>query len=230
MNDLFSGNLAIREQSRTLFSFILTAGPVTRPAILDHLALPPTTLNRALERLKSDGLILESGQAESTGGRPASLFSVRAPARLILGLMVEDHQVTLALLDLAQSPIAVDSAPLSGEPGSDEWSDALEKTVTEWVDASPNARAMLCCAGLTLSNARLPQVEVNRLRSALERRLDCPVSIENTRASSGVHLQASSGTLAESPCYPSTTACHSTGLRKSLWPKRIWLMHGSGPF
>ncbi len=178
MNKLFSGNLAIREQSRTLFSFILTAGPVTRPMILDHLTLPPTTLNRALDRLVADGLIEESGQAASTGGRPASLFSVRSKARFLLGIALSGQAVSLALLDLGKNGVSQNEFALDGSPGSDEWAVALVKLIVDWVKTIPDARSKIVCAGLALDESLMPSDWSNPLIDRLAKSLSCPVSTE----------------------------------------------------
>ena len=109
MGGLFSGNLAVQEQSRLLFRCILANQPVTRPLVLSQLNLPPTSLNRALDRLLAAGLIEVIGQADSTGGRPASLFRVRRDARRMLGISLPanpQEPIRLMLLDLALKPIA----------------------------------------------------------------------------------------------------------------------------
>ncbi|MGI6297723.1 MAG: winged helix-turn-helix transcriptional regulator [Saccharofermentanales bacterium] len=113
---LFSGNLAVQEQSRQLFRCIFSAGRLTRPQILEQLNLPPTSLNRALDRLTEAGLIEVTGQAESTGGRPASLFQIRSDARLMLGISLEPSSpatIHLMMLDLSLRPVVQNRLILS---------------------------------------------------------------------------------------------------------------------
>lgn len=113
---LFSGNLAVQEQSRQLFRCIFTAGRLTRPQILEQLNLPPTSLNRALDRLTEAGLVEVTGQAESTGGRPASLFQIRSDARLMLGISIEPSSpatIHLMMLDLSLRPVVQNRLVLS---------------------------------------------------------------------------------------------------------------------
>ena len=73
MNRFFKGSAAMAEQARTIYRLIRDNDGVTRQYLVSRQVLPPTTLNRILERLLAIGLVQETGQAGSSGGRRPSL-------------------------------------------------------------------------------------------------------------------------------------------------------------
>lgn len=157
-SDLFSGNLAVREQARSVFKLILKSGPVTKPMLLERLALPATTLSRALDRLTADGLIVESGQADSTGGRPATLFSVKAGARQMMGVAVREEQCHLVLTDLLGQVIDRSEMNYAADPGSDEWLESLVGAAAELTVKAPGGPAGVTGVGLVLSDSLTPAI------------------------------------------------------------------------
>lgn len=187
MKELFSGNLAAREQSRALFQYILACEPVTRPMILDHLKLPPTTLNRALDRLLAEGLIVESGQAESTGGRPASLFNVIPDARLMMGLALGNESAQLIMLDLHRQTVSRQEIKLSETAGLTR-AEMLANAAVDQVNALPDAGKRLLGVGMTTSTI-LSAIEMPALQTMLSNRLACPVLTADGLAGAALLLQ-----------------------------------------
>lgn len=188
MNRLFKGNLAAREQSRALFQYILSAEPVTRPMILSHLKLPPTTLNRALDRLLLDGLITEIGQAESTGGRPASLFQVISEARLMMGISIAGQVAQLMLLDLHHRPVASKEVILTSDPDSLSRAEQLANAAAGLLAAIPDTHNHLLGAGVN-GTVILPEAEALALQSMLHERLGHPVLFVDGMAGAVLLLQ-----------------------------------------
>ena len=169
---LFSGNMAVREQARSVFKLILQSGPASRPMLLEHLDLPPTTLSRVLDRLTADGLITESGQADSTGGRPASLFSVNASARVMMGIAVRGEQCHLVLMDLLGQVINRSEASLADDPGSDDWLDSIVSEAVALAGNAPGGPAVMAGAGLILPDALIASIGpclVDRIEASLNR-------------------------------------------------------------
>lgn len=170
--DLFSGTFAVREQARSVFKLIQKSGPMTRPMLLDRLALPATTLSRVLDRLTADGLITESGQADSTGGRPATLFSVNANARQVIGIAVREAQCHLVLMDLLGQVIERSAINLAVDSDSDEWLESLAGAAAELSGMAPGGPAGVAGAGLVLPdslNRSIGKALVDRIGARLDR-------------------------------------------------------------
>ncbi|MDD4682276.1 MAG: hypothetical protein PHQ55_03785 [Eubacteriales bacterium] len=103
--------------SRTIYNLIRLQGDTTRQFLADTTQLPPTSMNRVLDKLIKAGLIAESGLADSTGGRRANLYSQRTD-NYCFGIMQNSDTQTilriydpaLQLLDECQLPLIPASA------------------------------------------------------------------------------------------------------------------------
>jgi len=179
-SELFSGNLAVREQARSVFRLILKTGPVTRPMLLDRLALPATTLSRVLDRLTADSLISGNGQADSTGGRPANLFSVNANARLAMGIAAGEAQCHIVLMNLLGQIISQSEEVLAADPGSDEWLEALAGTAVAMADKASGGPSALIGAGLILPDTLASSIRLN-LIERIGARLGCPAAMADDK-------------------------------------------------
>lgn len=101
MSRLFPGNTAMIEQARALYVLIRQKDGVTRQYLGEELAMPATSLNRALERQLSAGLIEEYDLAASTGGRRPGLYRIVDRAFYLLGLDLSGAAGLLVLADLS---------------------------------------------------------------------------------------------------------------------------------
>ena len=78
----------------------------TRSELMEQTGLSRTTIGARLGELKARGLITESGNAASTGGRPSGLLTFHAAAGLVLAIDVGATGATVAISDLAGESLA----------------------------------------------------------------------------------------------------------------------------
>lgn len=85
---------------RTLYALIRNNGDTTRQYLADMTGLAPTSLNRALDRMMQQGWIVESGLADSTGGRRPNLYRLANDKIYLSCLILNGENASLALFDL----------------------------------------------------------------------------------------------------------------------------------
>ncbi|MGW1122753.1 MarR family transcriptional regulator, partial [Streptomyces tanashiensis] len=61
---------AARVNTAALLDRLRTAGPQSLSELTQHTGLSTATVNRLVDRLIDDGLVLEAGRTVPTGGRP----------------------------------------------------------------------------------------------------------------------------------------------------------------
>jgi len=95
-----SNRTASRVNSTVLVDVLRASGPMSRSELARRTGLSTATANRLVDRLVDDGVLSETGVAESTGGRPARLVEFNAAARSVLAIDVGGRKVAGAVTDL----------------------------------------------------------------------------------------------------------------------------------
>lgn len=83
-----------------IYRLIHEKGPLTKAFIAEHLNIKPTTLNRLLDRLLRERLIMEKGFDESSGGRPPALYHVNANYGFWAGIDISRTHTRIVLVDM----------------------------------------------------------------------------------------------------------------------------------
>ena len=89
-----------------ILNLIRDGKAATRSELIEQTGLSRTTIGTRLGELKARGLITESGNAASTGGRPSGLLTFNAAAGLILAIDVGATGATVAICDLSGESLA----------------------------------------------------------------------------------------------------------------------------
>lgn len=102
--DLITGGSSdIRRMNQSaILQLVYGSQPIARTQIATVLGLNPSTVNRLVEQLMQEGLLLDSGASNTTdrGGRPARLIRFNADAARIAVLDLSDAPWRAALTDL----------------------------------------------------------------------------------------------------------------------------------
>lgn len=85
---------------KEIFEQILKIGTVSKLDLLDQSGLTGSTLTRTLEELTAQGLIVEAGFGESTGGRRPILYETNPDYGYIFGLEISRMHSKLVLFDM----------------------------------------------------------------------------------------------------------------------------------
>jgi len=107
----------IRDINRQIvLNYVRDREPISRAEIARETDLQRSTISTIVEDLKSEGLIEEIGEGESTGGRRPTLLRLRASGGMAIGVDVTPSGTTVAACDLAGRVLEREEYPLSATP------------------------------------------------------------------------------------------------------------------
>src|SRR5256885_423945 len=96
-------------RSRTrgyVLDLIRAAGTISRVELADRSGFTAPTITQVTRELMADGLVLEVGRGESTGGKPPTLLQLNPGARYGVGVLLERNTCVSVVVDLVGRPIA----------------------------------------------------------------------------------------------------------------------------
>jgi predicted NBD/HSP70 family sugar kinase len=92
----------IRDINRQIvLNYVREREPISRAEIARETDLQRSTISAIVEDLKTEGLVEEVGEGESTGGRRPTLLKLRAAEPIALGVSITPTCTTIATSDLA---------------------------------------------------------------------------------------------------------------------------------
>jgi predicted NBD/HSP70 family sugar kinase len=123
-------------EAGAVLRLLLDGQPRTRAELIDLSGLARSTVTGRIEALLTAGLVVPSGEAASTGGRPPARFRFNPAARLILAVDVGATHLSVALTDLTGEILDRSTTPMNIAEGPEVVLDAVAR----------NARALLRAA------------------------------------------------------------------------------------
>lgn len=147
-----------RRQTRSnIYRYIYDAkGFCSRQSLARELGLSLPTVYQNLSELMAAGLVRDSGEQQSTGGRKASGLSIVPDARVAVGISVTEHRLRVAAADLVLNELAyqeVDNGPI------DRFADMgglLARVLEEFLDRFSIDRNRLLGVGIALPAVMSP--------------------------------------------------------------------------
>ncbi len=113
-------NMEVRKNNRNrIFRYLLTCERVSNPDIAHELRISLPTVMQNTRELLEQGLILEDGEMDSTGGRRAKALVPAAKARLAAGLDITANHLGLLLSSLTGEILDARRIPLRFEDRED---------------------------------------------------------------------------------------------------------------
>ncbi len=92
----------IRDINRQIvLNYVREREPISRAEIARETELQRSTISAIVEDLKTEGLIEEVGEGESTGGRRPTMLKLRAAGPIAIGVSITPTCTTIATSDLA---------------------------------------------------------------------------------------------------------------------------------
>lgn len=91
---------------KMVFGLIQKTGPVTKNTLVSITKLPLTTLNRTMEVLESNGLIIRCGIDDSSGGRKPGLFEATQKGIFCVGIDISRTYAKMIFTDLKMNIMA----------------------------------------------------------------------------------------------------------------------------
>lgn len=94
-------NIEVKRKNRNgVFRYICKNGTVSNPDISYNLKMSLPTATQITKELIEEGLVEETGELQSTGGRRAKALSAAANAKLAVGLDITKNHITLVLTNI----------------------------------------------------------------------------------------------------------------------------------
>ncbi|GAA4212697.1 ROK family transcriptional regulator [Actinocatenispora rupis] len=141
---------AVSQVNRTaLLEALRSGGPMTLQDLQSSTGLSPATVNRLVDAMRRDGLIVDVGVGVSTGGRPPRLIGYNARASSVIAVDLGARTIKGVLYDLSGAALAVrtvdtgaDSDAASGPGVFDRVAELAERLVATGVEQGSPARAV----------------------------------------------------------------------------------------
>ena len=106
----------IRDINRQIvLNYVREREPISRAEIARETDLQRSTISAIVEDLKTEGLIEEVGEGESTGGRRPTMLKLRAAGPIALGVSLTPTCTTIATSDLAGRVIDQEEFPTDSD-------------------------------------------------------------------------------------------------------------------
>lgn len=108
MNSAFDKISSLKDEYKYVFNLIQKGGPLTKQDLISLSKIKLTTLNRILDQLKEKGLVLESGIAESSGGRRPVLYDVISDTIYLVGVDISRTNTMVVITNLKMETVFKD--------------------------------------------------------------------------------------------------------------------------
>jgi len=129
---------------------LLDGQPRTRAELIDLSGLARSTVTGRIEELVAAGLVVPSGEAASTGGRPPARFRFNPTARLILAADIGATHLSVALTDLTGEILDRSTTPLNIAEGPEVVLGAVARTGRALLKAARRSVTELAGTGVGL--------------------------------------------------------------------------------
>lgn len=181
------------KDAKTVLSLVQKQGPLTKSRLAGLTGMKQTTLNRAVEMLRSCGILVESGIGESTGGRRPCLYTVNPLRFAAIGIDISRTYTRVVITDLCMHIRYARDFPMEPSHTPQKTVDAVAEIIAEGIDTLGLEKPYILGAGVgtvgpldrregrLASPLNFPAAgwENVPIQSMLEARLELPVSIDN---------------------------------------------------
>ena len=166
MNGKYDGALsAFHDRNRKEVLDAIRAGrALSRTELTQQVRLSRATVSAIVTELIDAGLVTESGQGVSTGGRPPIALNFQPQGRLAVGVVMVNNEVHAALTDLQGSPLRTLEVPV-GASSPLAMLEAMKVAVEQVLDGV-DRRSIL---GVGVGTPGIVDIETGMLRISTSR-------------------------------------------------------------
>ena len=162
-----------------VLDLVRAAGTISRVGLVNATGLTGGTISTVVRGLIDEGLVVETGHAESTGGKRRVMLQLNHFARYAVGVHVDDARITCVLTNLGGAVVARISRACAGAPAG-----LVARTVDAVIDSVGVDRDRVL--GLGLVSPRLTSPSMRDGAPALERATGLPVVLDNDAAAAAI--------------------------------------------
>lgn len=194
-----SDHSAQQTRSRSaILDVVRAAGTISRVELTRATGLTGATVSTVVRRLIDEGLIVEVGRAESTGGKPRTLLRLEPEARFAVGVHLDVAGITYVLANLGGGVVARWRTAGTGSDRADQVVDRVARELGDMARRVDVARDRVLGVGVVgpgpLSSravtwTRAPESSALAgfaIGEALEDVLDMPVLLDNDATAAAV--------------------------------------------
>ncbi len=176
---------------KLILDTIRTKGAISRADLARVTGLTRSTCSVTCERMIKQGVIIETGKVDSTGGRPPILLQINNRAGAVLGLKMMDDQILGAAIDLGGNIIQQNSMAMERDLPSEPYLQRFEEFISSILDIQRKDYPFIPILGMgiglggrissegVLLDSSVLGWSMVPLRARLEKRFNLPVHIEN---------------------------------------------------
>ncbi|RMB58971.1 ROK family transcriptional regulator [Tessaracoccus antarcticus] len=195
-----------------LLDVIRGAGRISRVDLARRTGLTGATVSIVVRKLIDEGMVVEAGRAESTGGKPAVLLELDPDARFAIGVHLEQSGITYVLSNLGGAVVGRwrHTGAETGDPSRVVERISLDLTaLIESVGVEPDLIVGLGVVspgpltgsvGMALTRPTMNAWTDFPLAEALQRATGLPVMLENDATAAAVG-EYWAGTRGSSTCF-----------------------------
>ena len=164
--------------------------PISRVEIAEKTGLGRSTVTGIINVLLREGLVSESGSAESAAGRRPVLLTFNAAARYAVGVKLAPKSATVALVDLTARVLDTEEIPVAPHRGPEVVIRAIKEALETVLARRHAAYDKLLGVGVVMPGAVNPDTGVALssyflgwanmpVRDLLQQELNLPVYVDN---------------------------------------------------
>lgn len=178
----------VRERNRrSVYRCLLESGgePLSRQDVCVITGLSHPTVRAIVQELAEMGVCREVGRSSGRGGRPAGLVELDPVAACVAAVDLSGARCRTALVDLAGNVRERADGPAAGPGVGDALFEWLDDLLADWTATRKVRRLAVALPGVvvqgrgTIHYAPALGWHDYPLASVMERRLGCPVTLEN---------------------------------------------------
>lgn len=111
-----------------VLDLIRALGPISRVELAETTGLTQATMSTVVRQLLVEGLVIETGRGESTGGKPPVMLDVNPDARFAVGVQLGRESITYVVINLSG---AIVGRTRTGGIGSAEPTEMVKRLAAE---------------------------------------------------------------------------------------------------
>ena len=128
MADVINNNDIRANNARKIIFALRNGDPTTKKDLSEKLELSLPTITNISKILEASGYIEECGSVESTVGRKPALITLSKTARYAVGIHVQTHMISVAIVDFSGEVVLQETKSLPYKGTEDYWRELSEYT------------------------------------------------------------------------------------------------------
>jgi N-acetylglucosamine repressor len=104
------------DMNRNLVLNVLRTGAASRAEVVRATGLSPATVSTIVAELIASGLVMESGQGKSTGGRRPQALKLNDTSNYVVGLKLRSRAISVVVTDLNAEVVHAELTELAEQP------------------------------------------------------------------------------------------------------------------